>query len=396
MRTKTIAILLSILLVISMTACSQAGNPGGSAPPQTDTNAKVPSEAVDTSGSAPTQADTNPKAPSQAVNAGGSSQAQTDTKPKATTQVVDAIGRTITIPEVMKRIAITCNGGTTQEASIFGAADKIVAQPPMNTFPQLLKIYPDYKNIINPGTFDNVNVEEIIKADPNVVLVGISSPKGNKLIEDAGFPTFTMYIGWASVKTLKNEFVQIGTLLGNKAKAEELVNYWNKKTADINSMVSKVPINDRKKVLYVSVTAEGVSSVHGTGVWGDDFIKSSGSLNAADVEGSKQVNAEQILMWDPDLIIVQKDQKANAVEKVMKDPKIGDLKAIRGKQVYQVPIGAFWWDRPSPESPLAFMWLAKLVYPEYTKEIDLKKETKEFFKTFYNYDLSDAEYDSFF
>ncbi len=48
--------------------------------------------------------------------------------------------------------------------------------------------------------------------------------------------------------------------------------------------------------------------------------------------------------------------------------------------MHQVPIGAFWWDRPSPEAPLGFMWMATTLYPEYTKDIDLKKETKEFYK----------------
>ena len=42
------------------------------------------------------------------------------------------------------------------------------------------------------------------------------------------------------------------------------------------------------------------------------------------------------------------------------------------------------------------MWLAKTLYPEETASIDLKKETIEFYKTFYNYDLSDKEYESFF
>ena len=42
------------------------------------------------------------------------------------------------------------------------------------------------------------------------------------------------------------------------------------------------------------------------------------------------------------------------------------------------------------------MWLAKLLYPDYTREIDLEKETREFFREFYRYELTDEEYRSFF
>jgi iron complex transport system substrate-binding protein len=225
-----------------------------------------------------------------------------------------------------------------------------------------------------------------------MVLVGISSKKGNKLIADAGFPTFTMFIGWAGIDTIKNEFSQMGTLLGNEQKADELIKYWDQKLAYINAMVSKVPQDQKKHVLY---TSRDLISVSGKNVWGDSLITASGGLNAAaEITDGSKASIEQIMKWNPDVIIVQKN--GNAAEELKKDSRISDLKAIKNGQVYQVPIGAFWWDRPSPESPLGFMWLATKLYPEYTKEIDLKRETKEFFKEFYNYDLSDEEYNSFF
>ena len=45
--------------------------------------------------------------------------------------------------------------------------------------------------------------------------------------------------------------------------------------------------------------------------------------------------------------------------------QVQDLKAIKNKQVFSIPIGGFWWDRPSPEATLGFLWLAQTVYPEY-------------------------------
>ncbi|OPY00115.1 MAG: hypothetical protein A4E58_00155 [Syntrophorhabdus sp. PtaB.Bin006] len=59
-------------------------------------------------------------------------------------------------------------------------------------------------------------------------------------------------------------------------------------------------------------------------------------------------------------------------------------------------LGAFWWDRPSPEAILGIIWLAKTLYPEDMADIDLRKEAMLFYKTFYGYALTDREYETFF
>ena len=82
--------------------------------------------------------------------------------------VVDAKGNEFAIPESVERIAITCNGGTTHEVAIFGAADKIVAQPSMKKFPQLLKMYPQFNDVVNAGSFDDLNIEALVATEPDV------------------------------------------------------------------------------------------------------------------------------------------------------------------------------------------------------------------------------------
>ena len=89
--------------------------------------------------------------------------------------VVDAKGNEFAIPEKVERIAITCNGGTTHEVAIFGGADKIVAQPSMQKFPQLLKMYPQFNDVMNAGSFDDLNIEALVAQEPDLALVGVSS-----------------------------------------------------------------------------------------------------------------------------------------------------------------------------------------------------------------------------
>lgn len=310
------------------------------------------------------------------------------------TVVTDAENRTVEKPENMDKLAITCYGGASHELVVLGASEKIVAQPDMSRFPQLSKMFPAFQNVVDPGSFDDVNVEELLKVSPDMVFVGITSKKGNKLIEEAGLPTYTMLIGSAVIDSLKKEFEMTGILLDNEEKSEELINYWNTKMEMVEQIVGQVPEAEKKSVFY---TSTAVTSAN-TGEWGNSLILGSGGINVTGelTKGAagSEVGIEQILQWNPDVIVIQKTDKG--ISEIMNDERIKDLEAIKNEQVYQFPIGAFWWDRPSPEAPLGFIWLAKTLYPEYTKELDLKKETVEFYKEFYQYELSDEEYESFF
>lgn len=313
------------------------------------------------------------------------------------TSVEDALGRQVAIPDVMDRVAVTCQGGTTHQISVMGASDKITAQPSMAKFPMLFKIFPQFSNVIDGGSFDNVNIEELMKAAPDMIFVGITAEKGNKQLVEAGFDTFTMYIGSADVENQLKEFMMTGTLLGNPERARQLVDYYNEKVFMVQEMVSKVPEAEQKAVYYVS---GGKITSASSGVWGDSLITAAGGINvtkeyAAGAKGS-EISVEQVMEWNPDVIVTQKGNGNENLEGILGDARITDLNAMQKHQVHQFPIGAFWWDRPSPEAPLGVMWLAKTLYPEYTKDIDLEKETKEFYKTFYDYDLSDGDYDSFF
>ena len=70
--------------------------------------------------------------------------------------VVDAAGRDVAVPGKVDRLAITCYGGTTHEVAVLGCAEKIVAQPDMKRFPQLLRMFPRFAEVVDPGSFDKV------------------------------------------------------------------------------------------------------------------------------------------------------------------------------------------------------------------------------------------------
>lgn len=308
--------------------------------------------------------------------------------------IQDATGKTVEIPKKVEKIAITCYGGATHELVVLGAEDMIVAQPTMEKFPQLMKMKPHFKDVVDAGSFDNANIEELLKVEPDVVFGGITAEKGNAKIKEAGIPVVTMLIGRANIEGLKQEFMNTGKILGKEDKAKRLVTYWDEKIKLINDRVSQIPKEKRKRVYYAGGQ---LLKTEGGQWWTNELVNTSGGIFVSkDLGTSREISIEQLINWDPDVIIVSREgDKSSIAREIKKDPRVRDLKAVKKGAVYDFPMGAFWWNRPSPEAPLGFMWLAKTLYPDETKDIDLKAETKKFYKEFYEYDLSDEEYESF-
>lgn len=307
-------------------------------------------------------------------------------------KVPDFTSNEVCIPKRIDKIIITCYGGGSQEIALFMGADKIVAQPDTRQFKMFTKIYPNLKNIPSIGTFNDVNLETLLKLRPTMVFAGVTSSPMNERIRSAGIPLYTLGIGKHSIPTLLQEFSRVGAILRKEQKANELIGYWNQTLSSIDKRLSRIDPSKRKRVFYTSTS--GKISTDGPKSWSEEFIEAAGGINVAKeitVQGS--VNPEILNLWNPDVIITTTNAKSmfNA-EKIRKDPALKHLKAVRGQKVFSSPVGTFWWDRPSPESILGILWLSKTLYPKELADIDLKYETKRFYKRFYGYDLSDIEY----
>ena len=115
-------------------------------------------------------------------------------------------------------------------------------------------------------------------------------------------------------------------------------------------------------------------------------------------DGSRvQISAEQLLAWDPDVIVVNGEPKADksgssAAEDILSNPDYASLKAVQDQKVYGTPNAPFSWvDRPAgPNRLIGMRWFSALIYPEYIK-CDINEEIHKFFDLFYHVDLSDEQ-----
>ena len=309
--------------------------------------------------------------------------------------VVDMGGKSVGVPEKVERILITCYGGVTQELAVLGLADRIVGQPKMDRFPLLLSRYPAFAELPHAGSFNNINVEEALKLRPDLVLASVTSEKGNQQLRDVGLPVVTVLTGRATLETLQKEFLLIGSLTGQEVRARELVDYWLKILGLLEERLASLSEGERKRVYYM---LGNTLHTNGSAWWGETLICTAGGINVASEMGkARDIDIEQLLRWDPDVLILSSNEGKPVLRKdIEKDPQLRDLRALREGEVYYCPIGAFWWDRPSPEAVLGFLWLATTLYPERFSDIDLHEETRNFFERFYEISLEKEDLEKFF
>ena len=101
---------------------------------------------------------------------------------------------------------------------------------------------------------------------------------------------------------------------------------------------------------------------------------------------------EDIIQINPDIILLSwfddftpDDLYNNAID----GQDWSSVKAVQEKRVYKTPIGIYRYDAPGVETPLMMEWLATMIQPEIFSDIDIKAEIADYYKTYFNIDLSE-------
>lgn len=310
--------------------------------------------------------------------------------------VRDSAGAAVEIPAKIDSVADAWPAHN-EVLVMLGAGEKIKAT--VNTKssqPWLYKVNPALNDASVVFTPNDVNIEQLMQTKPDIIFVSANKAITAKL-QDTGIPV--VQVSFVDFAGLKECFRTTGAILGSayKQKAEDYIAYLDGKLAEIKAVTDQIPQKQRPKVLHINALAPLL--VDGTNTIIDNWIQVAGGTNAAaDVEGNmKSVTMEQVMAWDPDIIIVSsnalpKEQSgARSINVITADAAWQGIKAVKNKKVYVNPEGAFLWDRYGAEEALQIQWAAKILYPEQFQAIDIVKETQFFYKTFMNYDLSEQE-----
>ena len=124
----------------------------------------------------------------------------------------------------------------------------------------------------------------------------------------------------------------------------------------------------------------------------DDWTSVTGMINVSVGEplrvydNANFASMEQILLWDPDVIIVNEE----GVDRyILTNKKWSSLKAVKTGKVYKIPNGISRWGHPGGlETPLAILWTVKTLYPDVFTNLSLEDTIRDFYARFFNYTIS--------
>lgn len=329
------------------------------------------------------------------------SEEQTETQETGETrEITDMAGRKVTVPAAEDIESVFSTGPVAAIFMYMVAPDKLLGwNYELNDVEKSI-ILEKYHDLPNFGMGDAINYEAVIAANPTIALN--CGKINDAMVSDCDALSKSLGIPVIAVDNELNNSAEafrfMGELLGVEDHAEELAEYSEKIFTDIASLAD-IP-EDEKVSVYFGNGEDSLETAP-RGSQHAQILDAVNVTNVADLElgdGSRvQISAEQLLAWNPDVIVVNGEPKADksgnsAAEDILSNTDYASLKAVQDNKVYGTPNAPFSWvDRPAgPNRLIGMRWLSAVVYPEYIK-CDVNEEIREFFNLFYHVDLSDEQ-----
>lgn len=299
--------------------------------------------------------------------------------------------RVVTIPMPAASILVAVDQGIDhlvgmQNASWVAMRDGYLGE----AFPQALTI--------PHGVADNnfvPNVESVLALEPDLVIqwgdmgTAVIAPLENAGLTVAGLTYGTQ----ADVDTWITLFA---AALGRPERAT-LLNAGITTSLARMAAAGKAATRPGPSILYFNRFSGGLK-VAGTGSYNDFYITLIGGQNPASGphgapgKGMVGVDVEQVLAWDPDIVLLGNFDAAKPSDLYTSSVWRG-LSAVANHRVYKVPLGGYRWDPPSHESPLMWRWLSMVAFPG-QKAHDLRADVVSSYRRFYGQAPTSAQLDA--
>jgi iron complex transport system substrate-binding protein len=308
--------------------------------------------------------------------------------------VTDGAGRAVPVPERVERVF---PAGPPAAIFLYTLAPELLIGWPRANRPEEREFLlpdvggrPEVGRITGRG--NTANLEVVLALKPDLILdVGSVSPTYVSLAErvqqQTGIP-YALLDG--RFDGIPLGYRTLGALIGRREQGEAFARSAEDTIKTITQRVGTIPVGRRPRVYY----ARGPRGLE-TGLGGSINVETIELIarNVADGTrgGLANVSIEQVLLWNPDIIVtIDRDFAAN----VLSDPAWAPIAAVRARRVHLSPKLPFGWVDfpPTVNRLIGLWWLARILYPVLFPE-DLRALTREFYTRFYHVTPDDAQID---
>lgn len=313
-----------------------------------------------------------------------------------TTAITDTAGRTVAVPATIRKVF-----AAGPPASVFVLAltpDKLAGwsralradEAPF--LPHELARLPELGRLTGRG--NTANVEVVMGVKPDVVLdIGSTSPTYVSLAERVQQATGIPYLLFdGRLRDTPRLLRELGRALQAGDRAETQAAYVEAALAAIDVRLARIPADKRPRVFYAR-GPNGLATAPRGSLQAEVF-ELAGARNVAEPPAGFAANLftvsiEQVLQWQPDVIVTIDPAFAAAVRM---RPEWQGVPAVRNGRVHVAPEMPFGWidAPPALNRILGVEWLVRILHPDTFPE-PLGPRMVEFHRLFYHRVPTDAQ-----
>ncbi|HID93571.1 MAG TPA: ABC transporter substrate-binding protein [bacterium (Candidatus Stahlbacteria)] len=302
--------------------------------------------------------------------------------------IVDSTNHTVTIYRPVKRL-VAAGGSYGPEAVLaLGAKDKLVGVASYAKKRAELELL--LEDVPGVGSSINPDVEAILALDPDIVqgyaCFDLSTLRDT--LEGASIPL--VQLDFSKPERYFEEIRIMGRLLDKEDRAEELINFEEQYLNLIAQRVAGLEDDQKPKVYMESY---GDYQAIGPGKSGHDILIYCGGVNIFDdIEGTRTVSAEEVVMRNPQVIIklVSKNSlpesgygvtNTTQIEElrntIMTRPAWDSIDAVKNGRVYIIST-----DAKSIHGSVYYSYIAKWLHPNLFEDINPIEIHRDWMETF--------------
>lgn len=314
--------------------------------------------------------------------------------------ITDDAGRELEIPTADAINSIFFTSSLAQVYIIALDPDKLGGSAAKFTDEELQFLPKGIEKLPYMGTLhnnDEIDREALLVEDIDIMFsisgVGLTSANISEAEEIQQQTNIPVVLVDGSFDKVGHAFRFLGEILNKQERAEELASYVDKIYEEVSSVVATIPEKDRIPIYYAE-GAEGLQTEPASSQHMLAFLEA-GAIDVATCEetyggGMTDVSLEQVLKWDPEVIISwDSDIRGGAYEDIKTNKDWADITAVKDGRVYAMPnLPWAWCDRPPGVNRIIGLeWVCNLLYPD-LYQIDIVERTQEFFKVMLNVEIS--------
>lgn len=317
-------------------------------------------------------------------------------KQPATRVVTDMLGREVEIPVEINRVI--CNGNNAlRMVSYLEAVDLLAGVEETDQSYEVSakrdyahRYYELFKDLPvigkGGGSAYTAYPEEILKAEPDVILTCFVQEAAEQLQNETGIPVVSIRCPSANFidESWYDALRLTADVIGRQERCEELLTYIDQCKSDLKQRSLRAGEGEKPRVYTGAVTFSGAHGFAGTYANFGPFLAVD-AANVADETGEKsafEVDLEQVIVWDPDIIFLDPGNMNLVNEEYAANPDFfHSLTAVQKGRVYTMPS----FNNYSTNITYCLMdayFAGKVLYPDQFEDIDMETTGNEILTKF--------------